>query len=254
MSRASVSAESTMVLRSTDSKRFVLGLVALCSGAACTGTPTPDPPDFLPTPNGMLILVGVAVEANPASVDVPIEGMPGAVERGSDVWVVNLDDQAVEPERVHSGTDGSFLVSIEGKAGDRLRLVSRTADRHSRPFDLEVVQAGELLGVRPLMDTSLACLEVTPPDELSIADESGFVIHNGCTAAVKVTRAALRLGDQGFALGASEPTIAVGAELRLDVSVSGGNEDADELADILLLDVQNGTKVGRYALGLWNHQ
>jgi hypothetical protein len=239
-----------MALQSTNSKRLVLGISALCLAAACTGTPTPHPPDFLPTPKGPLISAGVMTTAGPDSVEVPIAGEPGAVQGDTDVWVVNLDDAEVAPKRVRSDAQGRFLVSIVATAGDRLRLVSRTASQHSRPFDLEAVALGEQLGVRPLMDTALDCLKVTPADELSLIDDGDFVLHNDCTAALTVSSARLRFGDQGFALGTLAQTVEVGAELRVRITYAG--DEPDERADILLLDVQSGTSAGRYALGLWS--
>jgi hypothetical protein len=194
----------------------------------------------------------MATGGGPASVEVPIVGEPGAVQGDTDVWVVNLDDEQVAPKRVRSDAQGRFLVSIEAKPGDRVRLVSRTRDQHSRPFDLEAVAVDDQLGVRPLMDTALDCLEVTPADEISVFDEGDFVLRNGCNAAVMVSSAQLRFGDQGFALGTLGQSIAEGDELRIRITSSV--ESADEQADILLLDVQSGTNTGRYALGIWGHE
>src|SRR5262245_58400504 len=118
----------------TDTKRIILGLLApLCLAAACTGTPTPHPPDFLPSPNGGLInqiIPEVSTTMDP--VTVPLAGDPGAVQGGTDVWVVNLDQATVPAVRVRARADGSFgPIDVVGSEGDRVRLVSRTAQRHS---------------------------------------------------------------------------------------------------------------------------
>jgi hypothetical protein len=158
----------------------------------------------------------------------------------------------VEPVRVKAAADGSFSsVVVFGSDGDRVRLVSRTSEQHSAPLDLEFVTDGLDASLRVLPDTALDCLELTPPDELRTVDEGSFVITNGCDAAVTLTRAELRIGGQGFELGTIAESLAVGAELRIPITYD--SDEADEQADILLLDVESGTNRGRYALGLWGN-
>jgi hypothetical protein len=241
---------------STHPLRLLLQLLApLCATAACTGTPTPDPPDFLPDPNDSLIGATIFEDASTQSdpVLINVMGEPGAVEASSDVWIVNLDNEQLPPVTTRARANGSFgPVELRVSVGDRVRLVVRTAEQHSRPLDFEVVEANIGVGLRRLMDTSLKCLVVSPPAELSLLDQGSILLTNECEAAVSLGDARLRFGDQGFTLGTLGQSLAVGAELRIRVTYEA--QRPAEQADILLLDAQSGTSTGRYAIGLWGNE
>jgi hypothetical protein len=228
--------------------RLLPALLAAC--ASCTGTPTSEPPDFLPRPDGARITTDVVVVSSPQN-DAGFAGNPGAVSPNTDVWVVNLDDESVKPVTYHAGADGAFQAGATGNPQDRIRIVSRSKDRHSPALDFKLIQPNGMFGLSLLPDTSLACLHVLPRFELDFASsgELGFTLENTCGETLTITRAALRFGDQGFTLKQPAASIAAGKKLDIDVSYAGST--ARQEADILLLDVKVATKQGRYALGVW---
>lgn len=230
-------------------------ILASASVPACVGTPTPEPPDFLPL-DGSLVNMGpvttgeVGAESN---LPVPVLGEPGAVQGRSSVWLVNLDNPEVAAVYAQANDDGSFHAEISGQPGERVRLLSRTLFAHSLPLDFEIIFANAQLGLAQLPDSSIACVEVQPEVELSIPSggEQSFVITNRCAVTLSVQRGALRFGDQGFSLGEVPTTIAPGESA--DVHVAFGPASQAEHAEILLIDVLAGNVSGRYALGLWGH-
>src|SRR5689334_1203421 len=102
---------------------------------ACVGTPTPEPPDNLPRPDDTRIFglpIAVDLEVTPVSLPpITIQGEAGAVVPDSELWVVNLDNPAVEPLTLRATELGSFEGKLVGQLGDRVRLVSRTESQHS---------------------------------------------------------------------------------------------------------------------------
>jgi hypothetical protein len=186
-----------------------------------------------------------------STLPVPVSGEPGAVQSGTSVWLVNLDNPDVAPVYAEAKDNGSFHAEISGEPGDRVRLLSRSLFKHSLPIDFEIIFANAQLGLSRLPDTSVACLEVSPEGELSLASKSeqAFVITNHCPDSVSLTQGALRFGDQGFSLAPIPSKIAPGGSA--DVLVAFGPETQAERAEILLIDVLAGKVSGRYALGLW---
>jgi hypothetical protein len=233
---------------------LVIGLWLGALGAACVGTPTPEPPDFLPRPEAGLISMGPVTtgEVGPSEIlPVQVMGEPGAVAGETDVWLVNLDSRDVDPVYARAAADGSFRTEIAGLPGDRVRLISRTLSQHSLPLDFEVVFANMQLGLSRLPDTSLACLEVLPSEQLSLAPngEEVFVITNDCAEPASLESSALRFGDQGFSLADTVKTVAPGDSVELRVAFGPGS--SAEQADIVLLELVAGEASGRYALGVW---
>jgi hypothetical protein len=233
---------------------FWPGVLLACSAlAACVGTPTPEPPDFLPL-DGSLVNMGPVTTGEvgaESTLPVPVLGEPGAVRGGTSVWLVNLDNPEVAAVYVMANSNGSFQAEISGAPGDRVRLLSRTLSEHSLPIDFEIIFANAQLGLSRLPDSSLACLEVLPGGEISIASghDEAFVITNNCTTDLALERAALRFGDQGFSLLENAKTLAPGEST--DVRVAFGPATRAERAEILLLDVLADKVSGHYALGIW---
>jgi hypothetical protein len=246
-------------------------LLVACA-SACVGTPTPEPPDYLPTPNGGLIFgiptVTTLAEPHPdvRTAEVPLTGNAGAVEPNSDLWIVNLDDQSAPPLVVRVRGNGSFSTKVDANMGDRLRLVSRSARQHSLPLDALYADAVDsttvtpMVSLIPLPPQGLDCLQVAPVAEITRVVASGksledsFVLTNRCSAALEITNATLRFGDQGFSLATPPASVPVNGTAKLTVRFAG-HDDPSERADILLLDVQQegrGGAVGRYALGVWS--
>jgi hypothetical protein len=236
-----------------DSFWLTLGLLCCYGAAGCVGTPTPEPPDFLPL-DGSLVSMGPVPSGEvgaESTLPVSVLGEPGAVQGGTSVWLVNLDSDLVSPVYAEANPDGSFSAEISGQPGDRVRLLSRSPFKHSLPIDFEIIFANAQLGLSRLADTSLACLEVSPEGEISLSgnSEQAFVITNHCTDSVRLVRSTLRFADQGFSLAPAPSSIAPGASA--DVVVAFGPETQAERAEILLIDVLAGKVSGRYALGLW---
>ena len=232
--------------------RAALGLLAFWA-AACVGTPTPEPPDFLPLDGSLVNTTPVVVAEGPPTSVTPVKlaGEPGAVRSGTRVWLVNLDRPDVAPVEVAAAKDGSFLAEIVGDAGNRVRVVSRSSTQHSLPLDFAIIFANQQLTLTPLGDTSASCVEVLPAGELSLAegDEQTFEITNNCADALSLERVALRFGNQGFSLRDTAKTIAPGDSANARVAF--GPASTAERAEILLIDVVAGKVSGRYALGLW---
>jgi hypothetical protein len=79
-----------------------------------------------------------------------------------------------------------------------------------------------------------------------------LTLDNRCSGAIAITRAQLRLGDQGIALMPAPTEIAAGAETTLTFQDSRG-PGATERLDILLLEVDAGSAGrGRYAIDLFS--
>lgn len=235
----------------------VFALVACGVLGGCGGTPTADPPDFLPTPSAGRIGVGPEVlpTGGPSTEGLgPIQlvGGEGAVDGQAELWIVNLDRLTEDPQVIRPRADGSFSAEVEGNLGDRVRLVSRTEDRHSLPLDLEVVRSAEVAALAALQDQGLACLKVAPAQELDLGSEptreASFTLDNTCDADIVIERAALRFEEADLVLAAPS-VVARGAQvdinLRLDKALS------EERWDIVLLDVSAAGEEGRYALSVW---
>lgn len=248
-------------------RRWLALASAACVGA-CVGTPTPEPPDWLPTPDESIIFGReIAPMVATTSALVPLHGGAGAVTPNSDLWIVNLDDENSAPSTVRARGNGSFSAMVDARQGDRIRLVSRTARQHSLPLDALYQSFGQRsVSVSRLPPESLACLELEPAagdiTRVVAADESSsqsFTLRNRCSDSVLIDRASLRFGDQGFTLARPPESIPANGEVALSV-IFAGHVDPSEHADIVLLDVstvaqdssQGGTTRGRYALGVWS--
>ena len=226
-----------------------------CSGAS--GTPTPEPPDHLPRPEFTFIVTSVA-ERDASTAPLPPTTLRGQVGTNQDAWVVNLD-AADAPQRVMADAEGAFAVEIRGaRSGDRIRVVARTGVRHSLPYDLQIAGSpGGMVTFQQQSETPLACLSVSPADEITeVVDQASasrraFLLENRCDGPVRITRAGLRVGGQGIALEPVPEVIPAGAEAELAI-VLDGHALASERADVVLLEVAEGDKTGRYALGVYS--
>jgi hypothetical protein len=250
-------------------RRWLVLATCVCVGA-CAGTPTPEPPDYLPTPNGELIFgrelaVPMVQIATDSAAPVPLIGAPGAVTPDSDLWIVNLDNLDAEPLTVRARANGSFSTQVAAREGNRIRLVSRNERQHSLPLDalygaFDASAQRPSVSVMRLPPTELSCLAVQPAEEITRVVEAGesrserFELTNRCGKAAQITDARLRFGDQGFSLATPPTSVPVNGTASLTVTLSG-HDDAREHGDILLLDVRVGDQdgpLGRYALGVWS--
>ena len=110
-----------LTFRSAARRAGLLALALLGASGGCVGTPTPEPPDFLPIDGSLVTPESIVVVSSPPSLlPVSILGEPGAVRGGTDVWLVNLDNLSVAAVTVRSRADGSFRAEIEGNAGGSL--------------------------------------------------------------------------------------------------------------------------------------
>lgn len=243
------------------SRRALGWLTLSCLPLACTGaggTPTPEPPDHLPKPIVVVPVFGQERFGSRATL-APTR-LVGTVRPGEEAWVVDLDSPEVAPVRAAADADGAFEATLVGaRDGDRIRVVARTATRHSEPADLRITGRADQPGSFHVeVPTPLACLTVSPADELTEVVETGatharaFTLSNRCSEPVRVERAALRLAEQGIAvLPPSATVVPAGGEARLPVTFEG-HDDPRERADVVLLDVAAGEQVGRYALGVYS--
>ncbi len=228
---------------------------ALCLWlVGCGGIPTSDPPDFLPTPEVSEIGVSPEAVSSGGPDDKPIEltGDKGAVDPDAELWIVNLDRKALKPLVVKPMANGSFSASVEAKVGERVRLVSRTDERHSLPLDLEAVRGSDVTALSPLQDQGLDCLTITPRDELDLGEartrKASFAIENRCTAQLTIESASLRFDTNNLELMA-KTSVAANESAQLTLNLAG--ELSEELWDIVLLEVTADGARGRYALSVW---
>lgn len=233
---------------------------AACSegGDPIAGSPTPEPPDHLPTPDFALTASEIDTFSDLRTPVPPIalRGQPNSVQGDTDVWIVNLD-HPLPGERVRAAADGSFTVTLTNlHLGDRVRVVSRSPTRHSLPFDFDVRGSPAQGVLVPASAGPLPCLSVTPRDDLTVVVASkgeatrSFVVDNACGAPVRVVSLGLRFGDQGIRLAPVGETLAVGrSELALAFD---GHRLPSERADVMLLDVTSATGEGRYAIGVYS--
>jgi len=243
------------------SSRAALLALAALAGSACTGTPLPEPPDELPRPDWDAREIGptsVLAGNDAARMQVTLRSKREAVRPDTTVWAINLDSppSAQEgPSQIMANADGGFAIGVLLGSGDRVRIVSRTPTKHSPPLDLTVTLPGP--GLEPLVartpSTAIACFKVTPAETLVLDGTSGTVtLDNQCTVPVSITRAQLRLGDQGISLGSAPTEIAAGTKTTLTFSDSLGAGTTERL-DILLLDVTaSGVGMGRYAIDIFS--
>ncbi|MET0343979.1 MAG: hypothetical protein ABW252_23395 [Polyangiales bacterium] len=240
--------------------RRALGWLALtCLPIACTGaggTPTPEPPDHLPTPN--IVLPVFTQERTLTNATLGPTPLVGSVRAGEDAWVVNLDRPEVAPVRVRADGEGTFTARVEGAHdGDRIRVVARTATRHSQPADLTIFGSASEPGMFKAADpTALACLTVERDELVSVvargaAHTQFFNLINRCDQPVRLDDVRMHRGDQGMTVLAPPASIAVGSAAQVAVSFDGHDDDL-ERADVVLLEISSGAETGRYALGVYS--
>jgi hypothetical protein len=234
----------------------LLALTVL-GGAACVGTPLPEPPDELPTPDYDDFIRDAIEPAHMPDRPSVLLGtaQPGSVDPRSRLWLINLDSED-PPIQVGADARGAFSPPhIPAFPGERIRVISRTDRQHSAPLDYEVAAAE--VGMSPqltrLSATQLGCLRVTPsPTLLLRASQGALRLENACDSALTFTRVALRFGDQGLMLSTPPAELAAGAEVQLTVRDQRG-PGAVERLDIVLIDAQaTDGRTGRLAIDVFS--
>jgi hypothetical protein len=235
------------------------------------GTPTPEPPDFDPLPRPFADGISATVRAVDADVfvdtggreinlpvTVPLTAAAGTVLGGSEIWLVNLDDPNSAPLTLSAKSDGSFTTTVTGIAGQRVRLIYRTASKHSLPLDLEITGSGMFTAITPLRAKPfLPCFSITPSEEITESIARGasarqtFTLENGCSEAVDIERAELRFGDAGFRLTTPPDSVPANGSAKLTV-IFPDHDDERERADIVLLELSSSGQSARYGLGVWS--
>jgi hypothetical protein len=235
----------------------LLGLTVL-GGAACAGTPLPEPPDELPAPDfDDFARDSITTVGFPDRPSVLIgAAQPGTVQPRSRVWFINLDTDDA-PIEISADAQGGFVVPpIPALPGERIRVISRTGQQHSAPLDLEVIPAevaGAPLQPARLSATALSCLRVTPAPTLLLRGSQGALrLENRCESTVTLTRVALRFGDQGLMLSTPPAALAAGEDVSLTLRDVQG-PGAVERLDIVLIDAQaDDGRAGRLAIDVFS--
>lgn len=210
---------------SPPSERVAVLVAAL---AACAGPP-PDPP--------ALELVELTPIASPLGDHVLVLGLPGSTEPRIDVLGVDLD-AALDPVAGRVAADGSFLLEIPGREGDRLRLATERAGRRSIPLD--VVAA---FGAAEAAPIDLPCLRVPALLELGGA----LVVENACEARIVIEEIALR-APASLAVRAETPlSIEPGSERVIELARQG----AEPVDEVLLLTVSEPAVERRAITVVW---
>lgn len=239
--------------RAEVTRKFAGSLFCAALGA-CSGVPSADPPDFLPTPS---LTVGPEIEISGGPEvtqvgPVDLKAGPGGAAAEADVYIVNLDAPNEATKIITPNPDGSFETSVSGLVGDRFRILSRSEQAHSLPLDLEAVRGLNMGALAPLGNQGLPCLSLKPKGELDLGRAGSrserFLLENGCAQTVTIVSSALRFGTEGFSVTAPE-ALKAGERANIDVKRAGQLEA--EIWDILLLEVSAGQERGRYGLSVW---
>jgi len=169
---------------------LVLAGAAVATGAGCTLSPQPEPPNI------DLGRIRVVPE-DPTSVVIPgVFGGPGSIAPPSGVVRV-FDLDSTEPRAEGAvRDDGSFEVVLIHQSGQELRMQLHTSTARSAPIDLVAPERGGpgLPAPRPLGD----CLRVVT--ELAIGSArvgasavASFDVINACSADIVLDATRLRV-------------------------------------------------------------
>jgi hypothetical protein len=139
---------------------------------------------------------------------------------------VNLDSQSPEVN-APVGPHGSFEIALPGAPTDVYRLQVTTPDIESLFFDV-TSSADDVVVVTPCLGRPLVGFPDVSPGQPVVLDVE---LSNECDSAVAITGAALRLGDQGFAIvddpvtTVAEPEAPVTVRVRFEAATGGAHED-----------------------------
>lgn len=214
-------------MRTSPGERGAALLLALAL-AACA-EPRPDPP--------ALELVELTPVASPLGDHVLVLGLPGAAEPRAGVFAVDLDAELDATSGVVAA-DGSFLLEVAGREGDRLRLATERAGRRSTPLD--VVAA---LGAAESAPVALPCLRVPSLLELGGA----LVIENACEARVVIDDIAPRTPAPLVIRAEAPLSIEPGDERTIELA----RQDAEPVDEVLLLTVSEPEAERRAVTVVW---
>lgn len=208
--------------------RHILWVLLAASAIGCGGTPQTDPLMAKPVLDGELVQ-SVPTYAR-STTTVKLRGQPGsAAPPGGVVRVVDLDGTGAPVETIVDA-DGSFEVTLQAQSGGVLRLDVRSGAQRSAPVDVRV----EADIVSPALPT-LTCWTTSGP-VVEVTDDGGTVrIINDCSEPIHVSRAALRVDDASFTLGAAPAEVPSGSGAEVAVGYVPSGTGSDE--EILLLDI-----------------
>ena len=178
-------------------------------------------------------------------------GGPGAVPAHATVRVTNLD-QPMAAAAVDASASGSFSLAIVVMDGEELRFEWQQGTQRSAPADALFVkpdpaQPAFTLEPSPRFD----CLTLEPGYvvEFAATGSANLALENGCSEALTLDNARLRIGLPDFALQTALPlTIAAGE--RSDLAVDFTGDPALFSEDTLLVDVTLGADTIRYPITL----
>lgn len=155
---------------------------------------------------------------SPLGDHVLVLGLPGSTEPGLDVHGVDLDAPLPSTEGFVAA-DGSFLLEVPGREGDRLRITTEREGLRSAPIDVLAV-----FGPATEAPIALPCLRV--PSVITLGQ--AVVLENECDEAAVLSALALRAPAPLEVRTAAPLTIAAGERATLDVRRAGA-EPADEV-------------------------
>ena len=202
--------------------------IGLALVVGCVGTPVPQPPAHQPPDPA-------AVRSETSSTGAPeVIGEAGAAEPGTTLWAVALD-QTTDPVTSTVEADGSFRTGLFVPDGEEVRLQVRSDAGRSRPVDLRVPIAGEI--VRP----TEGCLLLAPELELDPTPvgepaTGAITVENACAAPARIAAASLRRPAPEWAIGRAPFDLAPGETVELAVRLIPDAPGAFEA--ILFLQVE----------------
>lgn len=212
-----------------------IAVVLMACVAGCGVNPVPEPPA---APELVGEVIGALCDVCDAEV-IDLAGGPGSVRNADTVWAVNLDGTA-PPAVAAVGADGSFVLSLEARLGDEVRLQARRGELRSAPSDRIVADGVLERAVHPLAD----CFRVAP--ERALADTAvgeattGVLrIEHGCEEPLAIDAIALRAPAEELVIQGTPAPVVLEPGEPLEVRVAFRPRASGAREEVLLIEVSS---------------
>ncbi|WP_437760908.1 hypothetical protein [Sorangium sp. So ce1389] len=213
--------------------RWLAVLLVACV-AGCGVNPIPEPPA---APELGEVTGDVCMVCDTGQVD--LAGGPGSATNADAVWAVNLDGTA-PPTVAEVGADGSFVLSLDVRLGDEVRVQARRGEHRSAPADLVVADGVLKPAPRPLADCFLVEPELELPDT-AIGEVSTVALRleHSCADPLAIDAIALRAPADDLALQGGPAPVVIAPGEPLDVRVELRPRAAGPREEVLLIEASS---------------